>query len=147
MTDAVARKTVPSRTGWAAVIPLLSRYAPAVCLVLLMVVFAILEPSFLSPLNLFNVMRQISIEGLIAIGMTFVILTAGIDLSVGSLVAVAGLVAAMIAKGSTASSFSLAASAQQAYGWVAAMLGAIAVGLLGGSLQGLAITRVKAPPF
>jgi ribose/xylose/arabinose/galactoside ABC-type transport system permease subunit len=112
-----------------------------------MVVFAILEPSFLTPLNLFNVMRQISIEGLIAIGMTFVILTAGIDLSVGSLVAVAGLVAAMIAKGSTASSFSLSAAAQQGYGWFAAMLGAIAVGLLGGSLQGFAITRLKVPPF
>jgi ribose/xylose/arabinose/galactoside ABC-type transport system permease subunit len=147
MSDAAARKTVQARTGWAAVIPLLSRYAPAVCLVLLMVVFAILEPSFLTPLNLFNVMRQISIEGLIAIGMTFVILTAGIDLSVGSLVAVAGLVAAMIAKGSTASSFSLSAAAQQGYGWFAAMLGAIAVGLLGGSLQGFAITRLKVPPF
>jgi ribose/xylose/arabinose/galactoside ABC-type transport system permease subunit len=147
VSDAAAGKTVEARSRWAEVIPLLSRHAPAVCLVLLMVVFAILEPSFLSPLNLFNVMRQISIEGLIAIGMTFVILTAGIDLSVGSLVAVAGLVAAMIAKGSTASSFSLSAAAQQGYGWFAAMLGAIAVGLLGGSLQGFAITRLKVPPF
>jgi ribose/xylose/arabinose/galactoside ABC-type transport system permease subunit len=147
MSDVASHKTVQARTGWAAVIRLLSRYAPAVCLVLLMVVFAILEPSFLTPLNLFNVMRQISIEGLIAIGMTFVILTAGIDLSVGSLVAVAGLVAAMIAKGSTASSFSLSAAAQQGYGWFAAMVGAIAVGLLGGSLQGFAITRLKVPPF
>ncbi|MGA2794485.1 MAG: ABC transporter permease [Roseiarcus sp.] len=147
MSDVASHKTVQARTGWAAVIRLLSRYAPAVCLVLLMVVFAILEPSFLTPLNLFNVMRQISIEGLIAIGMTFVILTAGIDLSVGSLVAVAGLVAAMIAKGSTASSFSLSAAAQQGYGWFAAMLGAIVVGLLGGSLQGFAITRLKVPPF
>ena len=52
-----------------------------------MAVFAIIEPRFLSPLNLFNVMRQVSIYGLLAIGMTFVILTAGIDLSVGSLLA------------------------------------------------------------
>jgi ribose/xylose/arabinose/galactoside ABC-type transport system permease subunit len=112
-----------------------------------MAIFAILEPSFLSSRNLFNVMRQISIEGLIAIGMTFVILTAGIDLSVGSLVAVAGLVAAMIAKGSTASSFSLGTDVQVGYGWFAAMLGAISVGLLGGFLQGFAITRLKVPPF
>ncbi len=112
-----------------------------------MVVFAILQPQFLTPRNLFNVMRQISIEGLIAIGMTFVILTAGIDLSVGSLVACAGLVAAMIAKGSTASSFSLTASAQQGYGWFAAMLGAMLVGTLGGVLQGTAITKMKVPPF
>jgi inositol transport system permease protein len=147
MNEMTARKASEARTGWAALLRLLSRYAPAVCLVLLMVVFAILEPSFLSPLNLFNVMRQISIEGLIAIGMTFVILTAGIDLSVGSLVAVAGLVAAMIAKGSTASSFSLNASVQQGYGWFAALLGAVAVGLVGGFVQGTAITKLKVPPF
>jgi ribose/xylose/arabinose/galactoside ABC-type transport system permease subunit len=112
-----------------------------------MIIFSILEPAFLSPLNLFNVMRQISIEGLIAVGMTFVILTAGIDLSVGSLVAVAGLAAAIIAKGTTASSFSLSSSAAHGYGWFAAMLGAMAVGLLGGLIQGTAITRLKVPPF
>ena len=64
--------------------------------VVLMAVFAIIEPRFLSPLNLFNIMRQVSIFGLLAIGMTFVILTAGIDLSVGSLLAFAGLVAAAV---------------------------------------------------
>jgi inositol transport system permease protein len=147
MTDSTLRKGGTRNTGRAAIIPLLSRYAPVVCLVLMMAIFALLEPGFLSSLNLFNVMRQISIEGLIAIGMTFVILTAGIDLSVGSLVAVAGLVAAMIAKGSTASSFSLSASGEQGYGWFAAMMGAISVGLAGGFIQGMAITRLKVPPF
>ncbi len=148
MSEAAApRKIATARTGGLAIIPLLSRHAPAVCLVLLMVVFAILEPVFLSPLNLFNVMRQISIEGLIAIGMTFVILTAGIDLSVGSVVALAGLVAAMIAKGSTASSFSLSAGEAAGYGWFTAMLGAMAVGLAAGFVQGFAITRLKVPPF
>ena len=131
MTQATAARQPnrEQRSGFPSILAMLSRYAPAVCLVLLMIVFAILEPSFLSPLNLFNVMRQISIEGLIAIGMTFVILTAGIDLSVGSLVAVAGLAAAILAKGSTASSFSLSTSEAQGYGWFAAMLGAIAVGM------------------
>ena len=61
--------------------------------------FAVVQPRFLSTINLFNVMRQVSITGLLAIGMTFVILTGGIDLSVGSLLAFAGLVAAAIAKG------------------------------------------------
>ena len=51
-------------------------------------------------------MRQVSIYGLLAIGMTFVILTAGIDLSVGSLLAFAGLVAAAVAKGGLANRFS-----------------------------------------
>jgi len=147
MTQLAARETEEEGGGLRPVLSLLSRYAPAVCLVLLMVIFTILEPDFLSPLNLFNVMRQVSIEGLIAIGMTFVILTAGIDLSVGSLVAVAGLVAAMIAKGSAASSFSLSTSEAGGYGWFAAMLGAIATGLAGGFIQGTAITRLKVPPF
>ena len=61
-----------------------------------------LQPRFLSSINLFNVMRQVSITGLLAIGMTFVILTAGIDLSIGSLLAFAGLVAAAVAKGGLA---------------------------------------------
>ena len=56
----------------------LARFAPLIFLLLLMAVFAIMEPRFLSSINLFNVMRQVSITGLLAIGMTFVILTAGI---------------------------------------------------------------------
>jgi ribose/xylose/arabinose/galactoside ABC-type transport system permease subunit len=149
MTDVAPLATgpAPSRNANATLIGTLSRYAPAICLVILMIVFAFLTPAFLTPLNLFNVMRQISIEGLIAIGMTFVILTAGIDLSVGSLLACAGLVAAMVAKGSTASSFSLSGEAAQGYGWFAAMMAAILVGLGGGALQGLAITKLKVPPF
>ena len=149
MTDSATPVTqaAPSRNANATLLGTLSRYAPAICLVILMIVFALLEPAFLTPLNLFNVMRQISIEGLIAIGMTFVILTAGIDLSVGSLLACAGLVAAMIAKGSTASSFSLSGEAVQGYGWFAAMMAAMLVGLGGGALHGLAITKLKVPPF
>ncbi len=98
----------------------LGRFAPVIFLVALMIVFAILEPRFLSSVNLFNVMRQISITGLIAIGMTFVILTAGIDLSVGSLLALAGLAAAMVAKGGIESRFSVGAATEAAgYGWFA----------------------------
>ena len=64
---------------------LLARFAPLIFLVVLMAVFAVMEPRFLSALNLFNIMRQVSITGLLAVGMTFIILTAGIDLSIGSL--------------------------------------------------------------
>ena len=71
-----------------------AKYAAPIFLVALILVFAFLQPNFLPPLNLLNVLRQVSISCLIAIGMTFVLLTAGIDLSVGSLVALAGLVAA-----------------------------------------------------
>jgi inositol transport system permease protein len=126
----------------------MSQFAPVIFLIALMVTFAILEPRFLSSVNLFNVMRQISITGLVAIGMTFVILTAGIDLSVGSLLALAGLAAAIVAKGGVESRFSVGAATEAAgYGWLLAMLVAMAMGLLGGWLQGTAITRLKVPPF
>lgn len=129
------------------VIDWISRLAPLIFLVLLFIFFGILEPRFLSPLNLFNVMRQVSITGLIAIGMTFVILTAGIDLSVGSLLAVAGLVAAAVAKGGTQSALSLSTTEATGYGVAAAIAAAIAVGISGGLIQGLAITRLGVPPF
>ena len=130
------------------IIGFIARFAPLIFLIVLMAVFAIAEPRFLTPLNLFNVLRQVSIYGLLAIGMTFVILTAGIDLSVGSLVAFAGLVAAAIAKGGIANRFTVGEGQDVlGYGWQLAALAAIAVGIAGGILQGFAITRLKVPPF
>ncbi|TIV65911.1 MAG: ABC transporter permease, partial [Mesorhizobium sp.] len=94
-----------------------ARFAPVLFLVVLMIGFSILEPRFLTPLNLFNVLRQVSIYGLLAIGMTFVILTAGIDLSIGSILALAGLVAAVVAKGGLDNRFSVGdGSAAMGYG-------------------------------
>ena len=124
----------------------LARFAPLIFLLVLMLVFAIIEPRFMSSINLFNVMRQVSITGLLAIGMTFVILTAGIDLSVGSLLAFAGLVAAAVAKGGMQDRFTVGDNTI-GYGWPLAALAAIAVGLLGGLLQGVAIPRLKVPAF
>ncbi|HTR15269.1 MAG TPA: ABC transporter permease [Roseiarcus sp.] len=123
----------------------IARFAPTLFLIALMALFAILEPRFMSQINLFNVMRQVSITGLLAVGMTFVILTAGIDLSVGSLVAFAGLVAAAVAKGGLENRFTVGEGV--GYGWPLAALAAIAVGLICGWLQGIAITRLKVPPF
>jgi ribose/xylose/arabinose/galactoside ABC-type transport system permease subunit len=126
----------------------LARFAPLIFLIVLMAGFALGEPRFLTPLNLFNVLRQVSIYGLLAVGMTFVILTAGIDLSIGSLVAFAGLVAAAVSKGGIANRFTVGAGQEAAsYGWYLAALSAIGVGLVGGFLQGFAITRLKVPPF
>jgi ribose/xylose/arabinose/galactoside ABC-type transport system permease subunit len=126
----------------------LARFAPLIFLIVLMAVFAIMEPRFLSSLNLFNVMRQVSIVGLLALGITFVILTAGIDLSIGSLLAFAGLVAAAVSKGGLSNRFTVG-EGQDAlgYAWYLAALAAIGVGIIGGYLQGFAITRLKVPPF
>src|SRR4051812_46376147 len=126
---------------------LASRFAPLIFLLCMMVIFAVLEPRFLDPTNLFNVMRQISITGLIALGMTFVILTAGIDLSVGSILALSGIIAAAVAKGSSGNTLSLDAAEVTGHPWYAAMLTAIAIGVLCGLLQGIGITRLKVPPF
>jgi inositol transport system permease protein len=124
-----------------------SRFGPLIFLAVLMAVFTILQPRFLSADNLFNVMRQISITGLIAIGMTFVILTGGIDLSVGSLLALAGIAAAVVAKGGNQNTLSLSAEEAAGYGVVAAIAVAILVGLAGGFLQGFMITRLGVPAF
>ena len=129
------------------IVDLISQLAPLIFLVVLFVVFGLQEPRFMSRLNLFNVMRQVSITGMIAIGMTFVILTAGIDLSVGSLLALAGLVAAAVAKGGTSNTLNLSASEVQGYGVVPAALAAMGVGIAGGLIQGVAITRMGVPPF
>ena len=124
-----------------------AKYAAPIFLLGLILVFALLQPNFLHPLNLLNVLRQVSISGLIAIGMTFVILTAGIDLSVGSLVALAGLVGAYVSKGGLDNRFAIGADAMTGNPVIYAVLAAIAVGIVGGALQGLAITRLKVPPF
>ncbi len=129
------------------VIDLIGRFAPIIFLLLLSLGFALFEPRFLNPFNLFNVMRQISITGLMAIGMTFVILTAGIDLSVGSLLAFAGLVGALVAKGGFEDRFAVGASVAAGNPFWMALLAALAVGLIGGLIQGLAITRLRVPPF
>ena len=146
MSEQTVAESPPLRRGVDPV-ALLGRLAPLVFLLALMAFFAIAEPRFLSELNLFNVMRQISITGLIALGMTFVILTGGIDLSVGSVLAFAGLVAAALAKGSAANSLSLDASQAVGYGPGIAALAAVAIGLGAGLLQGLAITTLDVPPF
>lgn len=144
MTD--VRRAAASGAAGIDLFGLLARFAPLIFLVVLMAVFAIIEPRFMSSINLFNVMRQVSITGLLAIGMTFVILTAGIDLSVGSLLAFAGLVAAAVAKGGMQDRFTVGDGAV-GYGWELAALAAIAVGVAGGFLQGFAITKLKVPPF
>jgi ribose/xylose/arabinose/galactoside ABC-type transport system permease subunit len=144
MTD----QTTQSGMSGRALLARAGQFAPVIFLVALMIVFAVLEPRFLSSINLFNVMRQISITGLVAIGMTFVILTAGIDLSVGSLLALAGLAAAIVAKGGLEVRFNVGEETEAlGYGWFLAMMVAVLVGVLGGLLQGVAITRLKVPPF
>src|ERR687889_549324 len=73
-----------------------AEYVIVVAIVVESVVFAAIAPQFFSVPNLINVALSIAITGILAVGMTVVILTGGIDLSVGSVVALAGVVAAML---------------------------------------------------
>ena len=120
---------------------------PLIFLILLILIFSSLHPRFLHPLNIFNVMRQISITGLIALGMTFVIIVRGIDLSVGSLIALCGLVGAVIAKGGLVERFSVGLDTELANPWYWALAGSVLIGLLAGTLNGVCITKLKVPAF
>src|ERR1041384_8518199 len=75
---------------------ILAGQAPLLTLLVLCVATALLTGRFLSPLNLTNILVQSSIMAVIALGMTFVIIGGGFDLSVGSTVALSGCIAAMV---------------------------------------------------
>ena len=62
-----------------------------------MIGLAVVRPNFLTLGNLVNLVRQISINGILAVGVTYVLLTGGVDLSLGSMVALTGVIAAMFA--------------------------------------------------
>ncbi|PQD94312.1 ribose ABC transporter permease [Pradoshia eiseniae] len=112
---------------------LLPKLGPLFGLLLLIVVLTLLNPNFLTVSNLLNVLRQVSISGLIAFGMTFVILTGGIDLSVGSTLALTGAVAAsLIASGTDP---------------IIAMGVALVLGLILGAINGIIITKGRVAPF
>ena len=112
-----------------------------VALVLLVVFTALLNPTFLKPENLFNILRQWSFVGIIAIGMTFVIIQGGIDLSVGSLLAFLGGLGILGLNGI------LEAGAPEGVAVLCSFGIMLAVGALAGGLNGILITRGRLAPF
>ncbi|HWW75869.1 MAG TPA: ABC transporter permease [Pyrinomonadaceae bacterium] len=114
----------------------LAEYIILAAIVVEAVVFATITPQFLSVPNLINVALSIAITGILAVGMTMVILTGGIDLSVGSVVALAGVAAA-----------TLAASSGGAGGVVLGVLVALAIGVGVGLFDGLVVAHLRVPPF
>src|SRR4249920_2240512 len=98
-----------------------SQFLIVVAVVIECIIFAILSPSFLTIDNFVNVALQIAIYGILAVGMTLVIITGGIDLSVGSLVALSGVTAAAVMEklsGQVGVSISLAVLAAVALGLI-----------------------------
>ncbi|WP_227521965.1 ABC transporter permease [Bacillus solitudinis] len=75
------------------------KYGTFIVLLSLVIIVALINPKFLTMYNILNVFRQVSINGLIAFGMTFVILTGGIDLSVGAILGLCGMILGLMIMG------------------------------------------------
>ena len=119
-------------------------YGPLIAaLVLEIAVFELIgrnqdNPGFASAGNLIMIVNHAVIFGVMAVGMTFVIITAGIDLSVGSLMAFGGVTCAMVVDW----------GGEPVWGWILAGWGAaLVLGVMAGSLTGLLVTRFNIPPF
>ena len=105
---------------------------PLATLFVLCLAVSLLSDRFLSPLNLNNILLQVSIMAIVTMGMTFVIISGGFDLSVGSVVATSGCVSAWVMLETNVP---------------VGMIAGIGVGVLIGLINGLVITRLRVSPF
>ena len=131
--DSTTIERTPSR--WARLGVISQQYGIVVAFFVLCGLLSVLNNNFYSIGNLVNILKQTSINGILASGMTLVVLTRGIDLSVGSVAAYAGLVSASLAHG---------LDSQPA--WIAVCAGLL-VGLGCGLANGLLVARLAVPPF
>lgn len=111
---------------------LIQNYMLLGILIIVILVFSLINPRFFTLSNFINVMRQISMNLIIACGMTLVLISAGIDLSVGSTVALAGCVCCW---------------ALLKWGIFWGIFAAICVGILVGFFNGMIVSKLKVPPF
>jgi ribose transport system permease protein len=121
-----------------------ARFQSLFALALLVVALSFVSDNFLTVENGRNILRQISINLCLSIGMTMIILSGGIDLSVGSVLALSGAIAAGLLKnGIVLSHWNVALQ----FTVLGAIVAGIAVGLAAGWVNGFVITRLKVPPF
>lgn len=111
----------------------LDRFGLPLVFVLLCVALGFSSEYFMTWRNWMDILRQTSINGILAVGMTYVILTRGIDLSVGSILAFSGLCSAMVAV--------------QGYGLLAALSAGMFAGAVMGALNGFMVANLSIPPF
>ena len=109
-------------------------YSIVIALICIVIVAGLIEPRFAAPGNLLLIMRQASVIGMIALGMTFVIITGGIDLSAGHVLASAGTVLILL-------------QGMDDMPLIAAILACLAVSTSIGFMNGCIITKFKVPPF
>jgi erythritol transport system permease protein len=146
--DTSPRASVADGLGTAPTRPsafeLLLRLRAVVALALLLVVFSVLSPQFLTTGNLTILIKHVAINAILAIGMTFVIVSGGIDLSVGSVAGLSGMISgALISTGLV-----LAPIGQIVFfhTWLVVVIGLVA-GIACGALNGALIARLRVPPF
>lgn len=104
-------------------------------MVVLIIVMSVMSPTFFTSRNLLNVVKQASITSIIGVGMTFVLITGGIDLSVGSVMALSGTLAASVA------------AADKNLPVFAAILAGAGLGTLCGLINGIGVSYIGFPPF
>ena len=120
------------------------KYAIVLIFIAMFIAMTFLTDAFLQPRNLVNVVRQISVVGLIAIGVTMVIITTGIDLSSGSVLALAAVVAASLAQ---QPDWHDAKYPGLVLPLIMPILAALVIGVLCGAVNGWLIARFLIPPF
>ena len=113
----------------------IAKYGSLIALIVLVIIISLIKPRFLSFINVRNMFRLVSINGLLAVGMTFVCLTGGIDLSVGAVMGCAGMYSAYFAQ---------VAMNQPA---IVAIGVGVGVGLLIGVFNGVCVAYLKVPAF
>ena len=120
------------------------RFQSLLALLVMVIALSVLSDRFLTPENGWNVLRQISVNLCLSVGLTLVILSGGIDLSVGAVLALAGAVSAQLLK----HGIDLPALGVHLEFTIAgAVLAAVGVGTLAGFTNGLVVTRLLLPPF
>ena len=108
-------------------------FSVIIAIVLMCVIFTVLNPIYMQPSNIMDILDQATIYGLMGLGIMFPIITAGIDISVGSVLAMSGCVVAKLAVAGTPA--------------VLCMIAGLLVGLLAGAFNGFLIWKMKLQPF
>ncbi|MBZ9703447.1 MULTISPECIES: ABC transporter permease [unclassified Mesorhizobium] len=142
MTDIPAKAAASSASSGSALLTLM-KLRTFIALIAVLVFFSIAAPNFLSAANLILMAKHVALNAFLAMGMTFVIITGGIDLSVGSIVGLCGMVAGYL----VLNGIDLQIGYTIYFNVVEIALITLAVGMLIGAVNGLLITRLNVAPF
>ncbi|MER8373560.1 ABC transporter permease [Mesorhizobium sp. M1406] len=142
MTDIPAKVAAPSASSGSVLLTLM-KLRTFIALIAVLIFFSIAAPNFLSTANLILMSKHVALNAFLAMGMTFVIITGGIDLSVGSIVGLCGMVAGYL----VLNGIDLQIGYTIYFNVFEIALITLAVGILIGAVNGLLITRLNVAPF